>query len=169
MDKTNSKLQFNQGFGSIFSEPASVDIKTWNDTLKIDETSNRISNHPTSQSKFKNDECYIDQFNSSNKSIFGYMTDNNMFVNKNECLDITPTFLNYIPSGTPKQNVDIENELRGAMRNNSRCTSCKYTGDHSLASEGFSNKTLYNEYPNNKHVCEDVYTQRLQNLINKKN
>ncbi len=131
-------------------------------------TSDKLSNTPTSQSKFKNDNCYVEQINSANKSIFGYMTDNSMFINKNECLDITPTFLNYIPSGTPKHNVDIESELRGTTRNNTRCSPCKFTGTDQFVSDSFSNTTIYPEYPNNKHICEDIYTQRLQNLIKKK-
>ena len=81
---------------------------------------------------FKNDECYIQQQNKDNKSIFNYIVDNNMFVNQNSCFDTTPPFLNYIPIGIPTQNVDIENELRGATRNNTRCTSCKYQGDTSV-------------------------------------
>ena len=56
------------------------------------------------QSHLKNDECYINQQNKENKSIFNYMTDQTKFINNNECFDLTPPFLNYIPAGTPKQN-----------------------------------------------------------------
>jgi len=71
----------------------------------------------------RSDACYLNQ---NNKSIFDYVTDTSMFVNKNQCLDVTPPFLSYIPVGIPNQNVDIENDLRGILHNNTRCASCKY-------------------------------------------
>ena len=99
----------------------------------------------TSQNKFKDDECYIDQNINDNKSIFGYVTNTEMYVNKNRCFDTTPPFQNYIPSGIPQQNINIENELFNITRNNSRCRARKYTGiDHHLT-EQMSKKVLYNE------------------------
>lgn len=109
------------------------------------------------QSHFKNDDCYISQQNKENKSIFDYITDQTKFVNKNECFDTTPPFLNYIPVGTPIQNVDIENDLRGSIRNNTKCASCKFTPQQlNLASNGLSKQPV-NMYPNNKHVCTPEY------------
>jgi hypothetical protein len=101
--------------------------------------------------KVKKDACYINQQFNQNKSIFNYMTDQIKFVNKNECFDITPPFLSYIPVGIPGQNVDIENELRGSGRNNSKCSCCKFNTQHpELASNGVSS----NNNPNNNSVCQ---------------
>ena len=48
------------------------------------------------------------------KSIFDYVLDNSMYINKNECNDYTPPFISYIPGGVP--NIDAENELKGMNR-----------------------------------------------------
>lgn len=98
----------------------------------------------TSQNKFKDDECYIKQNSHDNKSIFGYVTNAEMYVNKNRCFDSTPPFQNFIHSGKPQQNVDIENELFNITRNNTRCNSKKYQGDSNLT-EQMSKKVLYND------------------------
>jgi hypothetical protein len=62
---------------------------------------------------------------STDKTSFNWITDTNSKINVH-CTDFTPPFLNYIPAGTPVQSVDIENELRGSSRYNTRCASCKY-------------------------------------------
>jgi hypothetical protein len=111
-----------------------------------------------SQSHFKNDECYINQQNQSNKSIFSYITDTNMFVNKNQCFDTTPPFLSYIPIGIPTQNVDIESNLKGVIRNNTRCTSCKYHPENlDLSGDGRENNTNLNLSPHNRQLCKPEY------------
>lgn len=48
------------------------------------------------------------------KSIFNYVLDNSMYINKNECNDYTPPFISYMPGGVP--NIDAENELKGMNR-----------------------------------------------------
>jgi hypothetical protein len=77
-------------------------------------------------SKFRSDECYKTQQSNDNKSIYGYVTNDNMFINNNSCFDVTPSFINYFPMGKPQQYVDIENELLGINRNNSKCSEKKY-------------------------------------------
>ena len=104
------------------------------------------------QNKFKTDECYINQQLKESKSILGYMTDASMFVNKNDCLDDTPGFLNYRPGGIFQQNIDIENDLRGSIRNASKCTSCKWTPDDTELISKSSTKPM-DVHPNNKKVC----------------
>lgn len=112
---------------------------------------NQNQNQSQSQNKFKMDNCYISAQNNDNNSIFNYMTDKNMYINKNECFDSTPPFLNYIPNGVPRQNVDIENDLRGAKRNNSKCASCKWNPQYpELAGNVYG---VLNQ--NNKPVCEN--------------
>lgn len=110
---------------------------------------------------FKSDECYLQQQAKGNKSIFDYVIDTNAFINTSECNDYTPTFLTYIPLGTPKQNVDIENELRGTTRNSSRCSSQKYQSTGELATIGdetavLSKQKIFDAYPNNKQECSDA-------------
>ena len=72
------------------------------------------------------DSCYSAQRSSSNGSIFDYYTDNSMFVNKNKCDDFTPPFISYTPIGIGQKNINLENDLKGITRNNSRCASFKY-------------------------------------------
>jgi hypothetical protein len=79
-----------------------------------------------SQTNFRNDTCFLNQQNTSNKSILNYTLDTTAFINKNECSDFTPTFLNYIPSGIKPLDIDLENELRGSVRSSSKCTDCKF-------------------------------------------
>ena len=105
-----------------------------------------------SLTKLKYDDCFKNQQNKSNKSIFDYMTDNTNFINKNSCMDTTPTFLSYIPLGTPSQNIDIENTLRGSNRIISKCSDCKYSPD--LANDG---PIKLNLYPNNKSECKSDF------------
>jgi hypothetical protein len=113
-----------------------------------------------SQSNFKNDECYINQQNQGNKSIFNYVTDTSMFINKNQCFDVTPPFLSYIPIGIPTHNVDIENNLRGVHRNNTKCASCKYTPeDINLANNttDMSKQQQVNMPPHNRPLCKPEF------------
>lgn len=106
---------------------------------------NTINNKNTHTQHFKMDSCYINEQNKDNKSIFTYVTDTTKYINKSNCFDSSPPFLNYIPSGIQAQNIDIENDLRGAMRSNTRCTSCKYQSpDPNLASNGMNKDIKYN-------------------------
>lgn len=109
----------------------------------------------TSQNKIKNDPCHINEHNKGNKSIYDYITDNSQFINKGQCFDATPPFIGYIPMGVHSQNIDLENELRGITRVNTKCLSCKYESQSpELASDGLNNKILYNinecKHDNNK-------------------
>ena len=79
-----------------------------------------------SHTSFKNDSCFLNQTNKSNKSILDYTLDTTAFININECSDFTPTFLSYIPVGTKHINIDLENELRGSNRANTKCSTCKF-------------------------------------------
>lgn len=105
------------------------------------------------ESKFRSDDCYQGQQNNDNHSIFGYMTDTNMYINKNSCLDDTPNFMPYIQSGIPVQNVDIENDLRGITRNNTRCSSKKWQSPQPELAETLSTIPV-DLYPNNKQLCK---------------
>lgn len=75
----------------------------------------------TTQNKFHSDNCFKFQQVEENKSIFDYVTNTNMFVNKSECLDTTPPFLSYISRGIQGQSVDIENDLRNSNRYTTKC------------------------------------------------
>lgn len=105
--------------------------------------------------KNKYDDCFMKQYQQSNKSIFDYVVDNARFVNKNECNNYTAPFLTYIPSGVPKMNVDIENELKGMTKPVTKCTSCKYTpeDDSLVQTYGFDQKPVADVYPHNKKEC----------------
>jgi hypothetical protein len=115
----------------------------------------------TNQSHFKNDECYINQQNQSNKSIFSYITDTSMFVNNNQCFDVTPPFLSYIPVGIPTQNIDIENDLRGAVRNNTKCETCKFKPANleltTNGMDGMASQEKLNFTPNNREFCKTEF------------
>ena len=76
------------------------------------------------------------------------MTDSNMFINQNNCLDTTPPFLSYIPAGIPIENIDIENDLRGTNRLNTRCSSKKWMSPNPDLAETVSTTALFN-----KNVC----------------
>lgn len=109
-----------------------------------------------SQTNFRNDTCFRNQQNKSNKTIFDYVIDSTAYVNKNECFDSTPTFLSYIPVGTPEMNVDLENELRGSNRPNTRCSSCKFQTQDLMTSsnlQSFYQQKRLDAYPNNKQTC----------------
>lgn len=102
------------------------------------------------ESKFRSEDCNKTQQNNDNKSIFKYMTDNSMFVNNNSCLDDTPAFLPYMPSGIPLYSIDIENDLRGVTRPNTRCSSKKWQSPdteliETVSKVPISNKKLCNE------------------------
>lgn len=60
------------------------------------------------------------------KSIFNYYTDYSRHENKNRCVDFTPPFLSYIPSGVNEKMIHVESDLKGITRNNSNCTNEKY-------------------------------------------
>jgi hypothetical protein len=76
--------------------------------------------------KSKYDSCFLTQENQSSKSIFAYVVDDSMFINKNECNNFTPPFLTYIPSGVSPRSIDIENDLKGITRPYTKCVDCKY-------------------------------------------
>lgn len=80
------------------------------------------------------DNCYGTQRSHSNGSIFDYYTDNSMYINKNKCNDFTPPFISYIPVGINSRDVNLESDLIGITRNNSRCANSKYVPlDNNLA------------------------------------
>jgi hypothetical protein len=97
--------------------------------------------------KSKNDACFFQQQQSSNKSIFDYVVDDSKFVNSNKCNNYTPPFLTYIPTGVQAKNVDIENDLKGITRPYTRCTEKQYCGNVMDASNDVNIKyqPLYNK------------------------
>ena len=104
--------------------------------------------------KNKYDACFTKQHDQSNRSIFDYVVDKSRFVNKNECNNYTAPFLTYIPSGIPKMNVDIENELKGMTKPVTKCSECKYKPeDESLVQSYGFDKKMMDVYPNNKGEC----------------
>ena len=105
------------------------------------------------QNHFKTDDCYKTVQSQDNKSIFGYITDTNMFVNKNQCFDSTPPWLGFLNSGIPAQNIDIETDLWGINRLNSRCPTCKFESNNPTLTQQLSN-TPIDVWPNNKHECK---------------
>lgn len=102
--------------------------------------------------KTKNDSCFFNQQQSSNKSIFDYVVDDSKYINNNECNNYTAPFLTYIPTGVSTKNVDIENELKGMTRPYTRCTNCQYSGQVSDTKE-----QPMNVHPNNKKECTINY------------
>lgn len=102
--------------------------------------------------KTKYDNCVNEQQQQSNKSIFDYVLDNSMYINKNECNNYTAPFLTYIPTGVSSKNIEIENDLKGISRVFTKCIKCKYQPDDLSQ----SNKKL-DLYPNNKQECEHQY------------
>ena len=92
-----------------------------------------------------------------NKSIFDYVVDNSMYVNKNKCSDFTAPFLTYIPSGIPNMNIDMENELKGMNRQISKCTESKYQAPK-------QNNVLN---PNNNLECTNEYKILPRDYINR--
>lgn len=102
--------------------------------------------------KTKYDDCSHEQQQQNNKSIFNYVIDTSMYVNKNECNNYTAPFLTYIPSGVSSRNVDIENDLKGISRIFTKCIKCKYSPED----VSNTNKKL-DVYPNNKKECEHEF------------
>jgi hypothetical protein len=98
-----------------------------------------------SLTKTKYDSCELNQQQTTNKSIFQYVVDNNNYVNKNQCLNVIPPFISYIPLGIPQHNVDIENELRGTTRSYTKCSSCQYQPTDKDLVQKIDNKTIYNK------------------------
>jgi hypothetical protein len=83
------------------------------------------------------------------KSIYDYIVDSSMYVNKNECNDYNPPFLTYIPSGVPTFNIDIENNLRGTDRLLTKCPEYKYIPQNKdIATNLLKSTELYVRYPN---------------------
>ena len=112
--------------------------------------------------KTKYDSCFLNQQKESNKSIFNYIVDNSMYINKNECNNYTAPFLTYIPSGVSSKNVDLENELKGMNRPTSKCDGCKYTPIDQTIAQNINNvpygkQAVLNVDPNNKQECKQEY------------
>lgn len=63
----------------------------------------------------------------TDKTTFNWITDSNSKIQVN-CLDFTPPFLHSTLNGQGASliNVDIENDLKGIVRKNTRCTMCKF-------------------------------------------
>ncbi len=101
--------------------------------------------------KTKYDSCFLNQQQSSNKSIFDYVVDNSKFINQNECNNYTPPFLTYIPTGVSSKNVDVENDLKGMTRPYTRCTDCQYAGNN------IKSGVPLNVHPNNKQECKHKF------------
>lgn len=99
----------------------------------------------SAESNFRSENCSQGQQSNENHSIFKYMTDTNMYINKNHCLDDTPGFTSSITSGIPTQSVDIENDLRGVTRPNTRCSSKKWQSPDQDLIETVSTVPVYNE------------------------
>ena len=76
--------------------------------------------------KNKYDSCFMQQTDTSNKSIFDYVVNSSPHISAQECADYTPPFLAYIPTGVKAMNIDLENDLKGITRPNSKCNDCKY-------------------------------------------
>lgn len=106
--------------------------------------------------KNRYDSCFMNQQAQSNKSIFDYVVDKSMYKNENECNNYTAPFLTYIPSGVTSKNVDIENDLKGMTRLNTKCINCKFTPDEEELQlpQIQTNKKLYDQFPNNKSECD---------------
>jgi hypothetical protein len=76
--------------------------------------------------KTKYDACYRQQQQFSNKSILDYITDPKSKHHDKQCFNVQPPFLAYLPSGVPKANIDVENDLKGMTRNLNKCTECQH-------------------------------------------
>lgn len=111
--------------------------------------------------KTKYDSCQNQQQQQSNKSIFNYVLDNSMYINKNECNNYTAPFLTYIPTGVSSRSIDIENDLKGISRINTKCINCKYIPENipeSMQNNASpTNEKMLDIYPNNKKECEHQY------------
>lgn len=108
--------------------------------------------------KSKYDSCFLKQQERGNKSIFDYVVDTSMYVNKNECNNYTAPFLTYIPTGLNEKSVTIENELKGINRTYTKCVSCKHQPeDVSLTQINTFKQPMFNQMPNNKMECKPEY------------
>jgi len=108
--------------------------------------------------KSKYESCFLKQHEQGNKSIFNYVVDSSMYINKNECNNYTAPFLTYIPSGLNEKSVVIENELKGMTRPYTKCVSCKYQPDEpGLAQMDMSKQKVFDHMPNNKRECPQDY------------
>jgi hypothetical protein len=117
---------------------------------------------------YKKDSCFMKE-SSRQKSIFNYVVDQSRFVNNNECNNYTPPFLTYIPSGIPKMNVDLENELKGMNNPIAKCTECKYNPENNtLVQVNPINFKPQNFYPNNKKECLNEYNILPNGYLRKK-
>jgi hypothetical protein len=63
----------------------------------------------------------------TDKTTFNWITDSNSKTKVN-CLDFTPPFLHSTLNGQGIStiNVDVENDLKGIVRKNTRCSMCKF-------------------------------------------
>ena len=104
-----------------------------------------------------NKHCFLKEQEQTNKSIFDYVVDSSKYINHNECNNYTPPFLTYIPSGSPVKNVDIENDLKGITRLNTKCVSCKYQPEQPLTQANPFRQQVFNAMPNNKNECKPTY------------
>jgi hypothetical protein len=74
------------------------------------------------------------QLPNNSKTIFDYITDSTMFINKEECNDYTLP-LGYINTGVLSKNIDLETELKGLNRQITKCNNCKYIPDDNTLSQ----------------------------------
>ena len=119
-----------------------------------------ISN--VTQNKTTNDSCYLIQRQQSNGSVFDYYTDVSMYENKNKCNDFTPPFIAYIPSGITNKSVELESDLKGITRSNSRCMYNKYIPTDPDLSERLDSTPLYK----NNNYCKNNYKLLPNGYIN---
>ena len=108
--------------------------------------------------KSKYDNCFMNQQDSNNKSIFQYVVDTTKFVNQNECNNYTPPFLTYIPTGVSSRSVDIENDLKGITRPYSKCDSCQFNAPIMDAKKLNENNKPECEHRHN--ILPDGYVKR---------
>lgn len=94
----------------------------------------------------KSDQCFLTQHEQNNKSIFQYMVDNSMFVNKNKCNDFTPPFMAYRPFGVSAKNSDIENDLKGIIRPLTKCENCKYQPGNTVGNATIQDQECKKEF-----------------------
>lgn len=94
------------------------------------------------------------------KTIFDYVTDNSMYINKSQCFESTPPFVSYIPIGVPNKNVDIESDLRGTTRYITKSSENKYYPEDLKTVQSINNTKIYN-----LNECKD--SKILNGYINK--
>ncbi len=86
------------------------------------------------------------------RTIFDYVTDNSMYINKSQCFNSTPPFVSYTPIGVPNKNIDIENDLRGSTRYITKSTENKYYPEDLKTVQSMSNTNIYNLNECNKDI-----------------